>query len=33
VADGLALVVVTHDEPFARALGGRVLTLRDGRLV
>jgi ABC-type polar amino acid transport system ATPase subunit len=32
VADGLALLVVTHDEAFARALGGRVLTLRDGRL-
>jgi polar amino acid transport system ATP-binding protein len=30
--DGLALLFVTHDEPFARALAGRVLTLRDGRL-
>jgi len=31
-ADGLALLAVTHDEDFARALGGRVLTLRDGHL-
>jgi len=32
VADGLALLAVTHDDRFAAALGGRVLTLRDGRL-
>jgi polar amino acid transport system ATP-binding protein len=32
VADGLALLAVTHDDRFARALGARVLTLRDGRL-
>jgi ABC-type polar amino acid transport system ATPase subunit len=32
VGDGLALLVVTHDEPFARALAHRVLTLRDGAL-
>jgi polar amino acid transport system ATP-binding protein len=32
VADGLTLIVVTHDEDFARALGVRVLLLRDGRL-
>jgi ABC-type polar amino acid transport system ATPase subunit len=31
-ADGLALLAVTHDEEFARALGGRVLLLRDGQL-
>jgi ABC-type polar amino acid transport system ATPase subunit len=31
-ADGLALLVVTHDEHFARALASRVITLRDGRL-
>jgi polar amino acid transport system ATP-binding protein len=31
-ADGLALLAVTHDEDFARALGGRILVLRDGRL-
>jgi polar amino acid transport system ATP-binding protein len=31
-ADGLALLAVTHDEDFARALGGRVLVLRDGHL-
>ena len=30
--DGLALLVVTHDEPFARAVAGRVLTLRAGAL-
>lgn len=30
---GLALLFVTHDEPFARALARRVLTLRDGRLI
>jgi len=30
--EGLALLVVTHDEPFARALASRVLTLRDGTL-
>jgi polar amino acid transport system ATP-binding protein len=32
-ADGLALLAVTHDQDFARALGGRVLLLRDGRLI
>jgi ABC-type polar amino acid transport system ATPase subunit len=32
-ADGLALLFVTHDEPFARALARRVLTLRDGHLI
>ena len=32
-ADGLALLFVTHDEHFARALGTRVTTLRDGALV
>jgi polar amino acid transport system ATP-binding protein len=32
-ADGLALLAVTHDEDFARALGGRVLLLRDGSLI
>jgi polar amino acid transport system ATP-binding protein len=32
-AEGLALLVVTHDEDFARAVAGRVVTLRDGRLV
>jgi polar amino acid transport system ATP-binding protein len=32
-ADGLALLVVTHDEDFARAVAPRVLTLRDGRLI
>ncbi|MDB4983282.1 MAG: polar amino acid transporter, ATPase subunit, partial [Myxococcales bacterium] len=32
-ADGLALLVVTHDADFARAVAGRVMTLRDGRLV
>jgi ABC-type polar amino acid transport system ATPase subunit len=32
-AEGLALLVVTHDEDFARALTARVLTLRDGKLV
>jgi polar amino acid transport system ATP-binding protein len=32
VGDGLALLAVTHDDRFARALGARVLTLRDGRL-
>jgi ABC-type polar amino acid transport system ATPase subunit len=32
VADGLTLIVVTHDQDFARALGVRVLVLRDGRL-
>jgi polar amino acid transport system ATP-binding protein len=32
-AEGLALLVVTHDEAFARAVAGRVVTLRDGRLV
>jgi polar amino acid transport system ATP-binding protein len=31
-AEGLALLVVTHDEPFARALTPRVLTLRGGVL-
>jgi polar amino acid transport system ATP-binding protein len=31
-AEGLALLFVTHDEPFARALAHRVLTLRDGAL-
>lgn len=31
-ADGLALLTVTHDEDFARALGGRLLLLREGRL-
>jgi len=32
-ADGLALLFVTHDGTFARALGTRVTTLRDGALV
>jgi polar amino acid transport system ATP-binding protein len=32
VTDGLALLAVTHDERFCQALGGRVLTLRDGRI-
>jgi ABC-type polar amino acid transport system ATPase subunit len=32
-AEGLALLFVTHDEPFARALADRVLTLRDGALI
>jgi ABC-type polar amino acid transport system ATPase subunit len=32
-ADGLALLFVTHDERFARALGDRVMTLRDGQLI
>jgi polar amino acid transport system ATP-binding protein len=32
-ADGLALLVVTHDESFARALAGRVILLRDGALI
>jgi ABC-type polar amino acid transport system ATPase subunit len=32
-ADGLALLVVTHDEAFARALAGRVILLRDGALI
>jgi ABC-type polar amino acid transport system ATPase subunit len=32
-ADGLALLVVTHDEDFARALTTRVVTLRDGKLI
>jgi polar amino acid transport system ATP-binding protein len=32
-ADGLALLVVTHDEPFARALAHRVILLRDGALI
>ncbi|HVZ73644.1 MAG TPA: ATP-binding cassette domain-containing protein [Polyangia bacterium] len=31
-ADGLALLVVSHDTDFARAVAGRVVTLRDGRL-
>jgi polar amino acid transport system ATP-binding protein len=31
-AEGLALLVVTHDEDFARAVAPTVLTLRDGRL-
>jgi ABC-type polar amino acid transport system ATPase subunit len=31
-AEGLALLVVTHDEPFARALTPRVITLRGGAL-
>jgi ABC-type polar amino acid transport system ATPase subunit len=31
-ADGLALLCVTHDEQFARALAHRVILLRDGRL-
>jgi ABC-type polar amino acid transport system ATPase subunit len=31
-AEGLALLFVTHDEPFARALAQRVILLRDGRL-
>jgi polar amino acid transport system ATP-binding protein len=32
VADGLALLFVTHDELFARALAHRVVTLRGGAL-
>jgi polar amino acid transport system ATP-binding protein len=31
-AEGLALLVVTHDEDFARAVAPRILMLRDGRL-
>jgi polar amino acid transport system ATP-binding protein len=31
-ADGLTLVCVTHDGGFARDLGARVLTLREGRI-
>jgi ABC-type polar amino acid transport system ATPase subunit len=31
--EGLALLVVTHDEAFARALARRVITLRDGALI
>jgi ABC-type polar amino acid transport system ATPase subunit len=31
-AEGLALLFVTHDEPFARALADRVLVLRAGAL-
>jgi polar amino acid transport system ATP-binding protein len=30
--DGLALLAVTHDQRFARALATRVVTLREGRL-
>jgi polar amino acid transport system ATP-binding protein len=33
VATGLALVTVTHDGPFARALSTRIFTLAAGRLV
>jgi polar amino acid transport system ATP-binding protein len=33
VADGLTLVCVTHDSGFARDLGARVLTLRDGKIM
>ena len=32
VRGGLALVTVTHDAPFARAVAGRVLRLEGGRL-
>jgi polar amino acid transport system ATP-binding protein len=32
VAEGLALVTVTHDPPFAQALGAEVLRLESGRL-
>jgi polar amino acid transport system ATP-binding protein len=32
-ADGLALLFVTHDEQFARALAHRVITLRAGALI
>jgi polar amino acid transport system ATP-binding protein len=32
VGEGLALLVVTHDERFARALAARVVELRDGRI-
>ena len=32
VADGLALLCVTHDPDFARALDARVLVLADGRI-
>jgi polar amino acid transport system ATP-binding protein len=31
-AEGLALLVVTHDQDFARAIAPRILSLRDGRL-
>jgi ABC-type polar amino acid transport system ATPase subunit len=33
VAEGLAVLTVTHDPAFARALGARVLRLRGGRVV
>jgi polar amino acid transport system ATP-binding protein len=33
VVAGLALVTVTHDTPFARALSTRILELREGQLV
>ena len=33
IADGLTLVCVTHDHDFARELGARVLTLKDGRIM
>jgi polar amino acid transport system ATP-binding protein len=33
LTDGLALIAVTHDDRFAQALGGRVVSLRDGRVV
>jgi polar amino acid transport system ATP-binding protein len=33
VAGGLALVTVTHDVPFARALSTRICQLQDGRLL
>jgi polar amino acid transport system ATP-binding protein len=32
-AEGLALLFVTHDEPFARALAHRVISLRAGALI
>ena len=33
VARGRIVVVVTHDGPFAEAVGGRVLLLEAGRMV
>jgi ABC-type polar amino acid transport system ATPase subunit len=32
IVDGLALVTVTHDGPFARALSTRIFALEEGRL-
>ena len=33
VRGGLALVTVTHDAPFARAVADRIYRLHEGRLV